>query len=188
MDVQEKLNQFSRVVFQEAENHRNKTLESIDYEYSKAVNSFEYSTTQKFKRRLEEETNKAKRTVQRDIVEAQSELKRELINKRTEQIEYIFENVRKKIAAYTGSDEYVNNIINTIKENNKMGSDTIVYIVNNDIHLKESIERETGVTVQISKVDFIGGIKMTISDKQLADFSIISNFDYEKSKFNKIRI
>ena len=188
MDLEEKLKQFADLVFSEVENEKKDILSKVENEYNNSIIEFEASTSQKYSKRLKEETEKAKRLMQKDIVEAQAKLKRELINKRTEQIDAIFENVNKKLDEYYKTPEYVNGIIETINNNNKMGPETVVYLVERDMAHKQIIEKETGVTVKLSAENFTGGLKMTLSDKQIADYSIKSRFEEEKEKFNKIRI
>ena len=188
MELEEKLKQFADLVFDEVESEKEDILSKVESEYKDSITEFEISTSQKYSKRLKNETEKASRLMQKEIIEAQADLKHELIKKRTEQIEIIFENVNKKLHEFYESPEYIRGMIGLINSNIRMGSETIVYLVKRDMAYKQIIEKETGVTVKLSAEDFAGGLKMTLSDTQTADYSIKSRFEEEKEKFNKIRI
>lgn len=188
MLIEEKLEQFSQYVFNEAKKHRTDILENITSDYNKSVKEYEEKTVVKYDTRFYDEINRIKRVAQKEVVEAQSDQKRDLIAKRTKMVNYVFDNVSKKLLDYFGTPDYLDGLMTLIKNNNIMGSDTIVYLVSRDMIHKEFIEKETSVKVLESPEDFFGGLKITLSDKRVANFTIKAKYDEEKLKFNKIRI
>lgn len=188
MVLEEKLEQFSKYVFNEAKKHRTEILENIEKDYNTAVEDYEKKTITKYDTRFYNEINKIKRNAQKDLVESQSDLKKELISRRNEMVTSVFNNVFKKLLDYFSTQAYLDELIKLIKNNNIMGSDAIVYLVSRDMTHKEFIEQETSVKVLQSPEDFFGGLKITLSDKRIADFTIKSKYDEEKLNFNKIRI
>lgn len=188
MNVDEKIKQFSDVVIREAETERDAILSRVAAEYEKSCGDFKKELKQKYDRRFEEERNRAKREAQKKIVVAQSDLKRQLIAKRTDQIESIMKNVLEKISKYIESDKYINILIKQINENKAQDFNSVVYLVERDMKHKERIEDETGVLVMQSGEDFIGGMKITVSENRIIDCSFKTKLDEEKENFNKIRI
>lgn len=74
-----------------------------------------------------------------------------------------------------------------IKEaQNIADSDEIqIYLSKIDENLKESIEAETGISIQLSEEPFMGGMRAVIPAKNiLIDQTFLTMFESEKEEFN----
>lgn len=117
---------------------------------------------------------------------AQLELKRELGKTQNELKKELFQEVEEMIQEYMKTEEYKSLLVTYIEKAVKYagGSAVILYINPSDADKKQYLEEHTGMTLTISKEDFIGGVRAVIQDKNiLIDHAFKGAIEREYNKF-----
>lgn len=187
MTTEEKLQHFYDVSMESAKEEAQKALE----EYRKALDDmFEEHKEEKersAKQRLKLETENAKREINKALSAEQLHIKRKLSKKQQELREKIFVDLQAKLEIFRKSSDYPQWLEKKIKEAQKIaGTDEIqIYLSKIDENLKESIEAETGLSIQLSDEPFMGGMRAVIPAKNiLIDQTFLTMFESEKEEFN----
>lgn len=187
MTTEEKLQHFYDVSMESAREEAQKALE----EYRRALDDmFEEHKKEKEKSaelRLKLETENAKREINKALSAEQLHIKRKLSKKQQELREKIFIDLQAKLEIFRKSSDYPQWLEEKIKEaQNIADSDEIqIYLSKIDENLKESIEAETGISIQLSEEPFMGGMRAVIPAKNiLIDQTFLTMFESEKEEFN----
>ena len=187
MTTEEKLQHFYDVSMESAREEAQKALE----EYRRALDDmFEEHKKEKEKSaelRLKLETENAKREINKALSAEQLHIKRKLSKKQQELREKIFIDLQAKLEIFRKSSDYPQWLKENIKEaQNIADSDEIqIYLSKIDENLKESIEAETGISIQLSEEPFMGGMRAVIPAKNiLIDQTFLTMFESEKEEFN----
>lgn len=187
MTTEEKLQHFYDVSMESAREEAQKALE----EYRRALDDmFEEHKKEKEKSvelRLKLETENAKREINKALSAEQLHIKRKLSKKQQELREKIFIDLQAKLEIFRKSSDYPQWLEKKIKEaQNIADSDEIqIYLSKIDENLKESIEAETGISIQLSEEPFMGGMRAVIPAKNiLIDQTFLTMFESEKEEFN----
>lgn len=187
MTTEEKLQHFYDVSMESAREEAQKALE----EYRRALDDmFEEHKKEKEKSaelRLKLETENAKREINKALSAEQLHIKRKLSKKQQELREKIFIDLQAKLEIFRKSSDYPKWLEEKIKEaQNIADSDEIqIYLSKIDENLKESIEAETGISIQLSEEPFMGGMRAAIPAKNiLIDQTFLTMFESEKEEFN----
>lgn len=187
MTTEEKLQHFYDVSMESAREEAQKALE----EYRRALDDmFEEHKKEKEKSaelRLKLETENAKREINKALSAEQLHIKRKLSKKQQELREKIFIDLQAKLEIFRKSSDYPKWLEEKIKEaQNIADSDEIqIYLSKIDKNLKESIEAETGISIQLSEEPFMGGMRAVIPAKNiLIDQTFLTMFESEKEEFN----
>ena len=187
MTTEEKLQHFYDVSMESAREEAQKALE----EYRRALDDmFEEHKKEKEKSvelRLKLETENAKRAINKALSAEQLHIKRKLSKKQQELREKIFIDLQAKLEIFRKSSDYPQWLEEKIKEaQNIADSDEIqIYLSKIDENLKESIEAETGISIQLSEEPFMGGMRAVIPAKNiLIDQTFLTMFESEKEEFN----
>lgn len=187
MTTEEKLQHFYDVSMESAREEAQKALE----EYRRALDDmFEEHKKEKEKSaelRLKLETENAKREINKALSAEQLHIKRKLSKKQQELREKIFIDLQAKLEIFRKSSDYPQWLEEKIKEaQNIADSDEIqIYLSKIDENLKESIEAETGISIQLSEELFMGGMRAVIPAKNiLIDQTFLTMFESEKEEFN----
>ena len=187
MTTEEKLQHFYDVSMESAREEAQKALE----EYRRALDDmFEEHKKEKEKSaelRLKLETENAKREINKALSAEQLHIKRKLSKKQQELREKIFIDLQAKLEIFRKSSDYPKWLEEKIKEaQNIADSDEIqIYLSKIDENLKESIEAETGISIQLSEEPFMGGMRAVIPAKNiLIDQTFLTMFENEKEEFN----
>ena len=187
MTTEEKLQHFYDVSMESAREEAQKALE----EYRRALDDmFEEHKKEKEKSaelRLKLETENAKREINKALSAEQLHIKRKLSKKQQELREKIFIDLQAKLEIFRKSSDYPKWLEEKIKEaQNIADSDEIqIYLSKIDENLKESIEAETGISIQLSEEPFKGGMRAVIpATNILIDQTFLTMFESEKEEFN----
>ena len=122
--------------------------------------------------RVRAESVTAKQQLNMAMSKAQLELKREMGKTQTELKTELFEEVQLKLLAFMRTEEY------------KEGMAMTIYINPSDADKKTYLEERTGMTLTISKVDFIGGVRAVVPEKNvLVDYAFKGALENEYQKF-----
>lgn len=187
MTTEEKLQHFYDVSMESAKEEAQKALE----EYRKTLDDmFEEHKKEKEKNaklRLKLETENAKREINKALSAEQLHIKRKLSKKQQELREKIFIDLQAKLEIFRKSSDYPQWLEEKIKgAQNIAGTDEIqIYLAKVDEELKEKIEAETGLSIQLSEEPFMGGMRAVIPAKNiLIDQTFLTMFESEKEEFN----
>lgn len=132
------------------------------------------------------ETNNGKQQINKAMAKSQTDLKREQGNCQTKLKNKLFDRVRVLLGEFMNTPEYKEVLVKYILQAKQFaGTERMtVYINPSDEALKEMLEAKTGVTLTISKEDFMGGARAVIHDRNiLIDHSFLAALDTEYDKF-----
>ena len=117
---------------------------------------------------------------------AQIELKREYGKRQKELKKKLFEEVEQKLQEYMKTDEYPRLLIAYIEKAARFadGASMTIYINPTDEDKKKYLEEHTGMTLTVSKEDFVGGVRAVIHEKNvLIDHAFKGAIESEYRKF-----
>lgn len=136
--------------------------------------------------RIKAETTHAKQQLNMAMSKAQLELKKELSQTQMELKKQLFEEVQDLVQEYMKTDEYRKLLVTYIQNAAKFadGQSMTIYINPSDIDKKDWLKEHTGMTLTISKEDFIGGVRCVIHERNiLIDHAFKGAIDNEYHKF-----
>ena len=136
--------------------------------------------------RRQAESVTAKQQLNMAMSKAQLELKREMGKIQTELKTELFEEVQLKLLAFMRTEEYKEVLIRYIEKAAQFASGMAmtIYINPSDADKKTYLEERTGMTLTISKVDFIGGVRAVVPEKNvLVDYAFKGALENEYQKF-----
>lgn len=136
--------------------------------------------------RLKAEVTTGRQELNLAATKAQMELKRELGKTQAELKKVLFEEVERLLREYMETEEYTELLVTYIKKAVKFadGAATTLYINPSDADKKEYLEERTGMTLTVSKEDFIGGVRAVIREKNiLIDHAFKGAIEREYNKF-----
>ena len=113
-------------------------------------------------------------------------IKKDLTKKQSEIKVKVFDIVRKKIADYRTTPEYIANIKHQIQSvlDEYGDSELTVYIDSNDSALLDELKSDFNCNIQVYDKDFLGGTRIIIPDKNiLIDYSFKTKLMEEQEKF-----
>lgn len=136
--------------------------------------------------RLKAEVTTGRQQLNLATTKAQLELKRELGKTQNELKKVLFEEVETLIREYMKTEEYTELLVAYINKAVKFaaGAATTLYINPTDADKKAYLEERTGMTLTISREDFIGGVRAVIREKNiLIDHAFKGAIEREYNKF-----
>lgn len=160
------------------EQHRNALLHVHEQHRAEAVRQSETrirAEKTNMKQQISMASSKAALEIKRDVSKMQNRLKNEL-----------FEEVEEKLAEYMRTQEYQRLLITYIEKAARFagGEEMTIYINSSDIDKKEYLEEHTGMTLTVSKEDFIGGVRAVIPGRNiLVDNAFKGGLEREYQKF-----
>ena len=117
---------------------------------------------------------------------AQIELKRELSTTQKELKNRLFDEVEQLMKEYMITEDYKRLLISYIGKAAAFAGATpmTIYINPTDADKKDFLEEHTGLTLTLSKEDFVGGIRAVVHEKNiLIDYSFQSSLTAQREKF-----
>lgn len=187
MTTEEKLQHFYDVSMESAREEARKALEEYKQTLDKMFEEHKEEKEKSAELRLKLETENAKREINKALSAEQLHIKRKLSKKQQELREKIFIDLQAKLEIFRVSSDYPQWLEKKIKEAQDVaGADEIqIYLAKADEELKEKIEAETGLSIQISEEPFMGGMRAVIPAKNiLIDQTFLTMFESEKEEFN----
>ena len=136
--------------------------------------------------RIKAEVTTGRQELNLAATKAQLELKRELGKTQNELKKVLFEEVEQLIHEYMKTEEYTELLVSYIEKAVKFAGDaaTTLYINPTDADKKEYLEGRTGMTLTVSREDFIGGVRAVIREKNiLIDHAFKGAIEREYNKF-----
>lgn len=156
------------------------SLKKIEEEHKAEIQRKAHNTLQIESDHLVREKNKQLSTMALDI-------RRNITEKIDELKEDLFDDVEKKLADFMKTPDYTALLTKQIKEamNFAKGNQITIYINPSDKKKKEALEKTTGAVLTISTIDFMGGIRAVIHDKNiLIDHSFQNSLTEQKEIFS----
>lgn len=158
--------------------HR-KALENINEQHrAEAVRQFET--------RIKAEQTSAKQQLSMASSKAQLDLKRELGKTQKKFKKKLFQEVSERLDEYMQTEDYKKLLVDYIEKAAKFanGEAMTIYINPSDEDKKKYLEEHTGMTLTVSKEDFIGGLRVVIHKRNiLIDYAFKGAVDREYHKF-----
>lgn len=186
MTLDEKLEQFYNVTIESATVRNIEIVEEYEKSLEKVLEEHKKDTKQKADENYRLEAENLLREKNRLLSAEAINVKRKLNDKVLELIDNLFEDVMDKLQTFMKTKEYETLLISQIKHAKEFSreDDIKVYINPSDQHLKEALEKATGVPLTISQYDFIGGSRAVITEKNiLIDNSFTSKIEEAKESF-----
>ena len=189
MTIDEKLSHFYDITVEEAHAKAAAILEEHKEALEKMTAERKALSEENAQAQIKAETANARREVNKALSAEQLTIKRDWTKKQNELKEKLFSEVKELLDSFTKTPEYETYLTGKIKEALAFAEDDeiSVYLSPEDSALAEKLQQTTGVTIQIAKDSFLGGIRATIPQKNiLIDHSFAGNFEaaYKEFKFD----
>ena len=170
-----KLINFRRLVFEDAEKQRDDTMNLVEEEKKRRIKDIKDEVKEKYERRYAREVAKLKSGINEEISEKRNGQKRELLSAREELKNSVFVSVEEKLADYIKTEKYKEYIKTQIeKALSLLNCDDAVIIINENDEALKSLGYNTKTTDEDFKggcivVDRAGGhrIDLTMKSKLL---------------------
>ena len=136
--------------------------------------------------RIKAETNNVKQQYNMAASKAQLELKRELGKTQRRLKKQLCREVEERLQEYMKTEEYKQLLVEYIEKAAAFaqGAAMTIYINPTDEDKKEYLEEHTGMTLTVSKEDFIGGVRAVIHERNiLVDHAFKGAIEQEYQKF-----
>ena len=189
MTIDEKLSHFYDITVEDARTKAAAILEEHKEALEKMTAERKALSEENAQAQIKAETANARREVNKALSAEQLTIKRDWTKKQNELKEKLFSEVKELLDSFTKTPEYETYLTGKIKEALDFAEDDeiSVYLSPEDSALAEKLQQTTGVTIQIAKDSFLGGIRATIPQKNiLIDHSFAGNFEakYKEFKFD----
>ena len=189
MTIDEKLSHFYDITVEDARTKAAAILEEHKEALEKMTAERKALSEENAQAQIKAETANARREVNKALSAEQLTIKRDWTKKQNELKEKLFSEVKELLDSFTKTPEYETYLTGKIKEALDFAEDDeiSVYLSPEDSALAEKLQQTTGVTIQIAKDSFLGGIRATIPQKNiLIDHSFAGNFEaaYNEFKFD----
>ena len=189
MTIDEKLSHFYDITVEDARTKAAAILEEHKEALEKMTAERKALSEENAQAQIKAETANARREVNKALSAEQLTIKRDWTKKQNELKEKLFSEVKELLDSFTKTPEYETYLTGKIKKALAFaeGDEISVYLSPEDSALAEKLQQTTGVTIQIAKDSFLGGIRATIPQKNiLIDHSFAGNFEaaYKEFKFD----
>lgn len=187
MEIKEKLELFHEAVLQTAGAKSGALLEEYKKNYEESLKEYESRKQKEQSAREKMAEEKIRKEMNRNVSREALIQKRQYHEQAELKKEYLFAKVEKMLAEYRETEEYKEKLKRQIQKAKAFAKEEAVTIYLNvsDKHWKEQLEQETGCTLTISEIDFMGGIRAVIRTKNiLIDESFSARFAEEKENYS----
>ena len=183
---EEKITHIRTAAMEEARAEANAIIKQHEDALRSVFEQHQIEARRQSETRVRAESVTAKQQLNMAMSKAQLELKREMGKTQTELKTELFEEVQLKLLAFMRTEEYKDVLIRYIEKAAKFASGMAmtIYINPSDADKKTYLEERTGMTLTISKVDFIGGVRAVVPEKNvLVDYAFKGALENEYQKF-----
>lgn len=186
----EKLNLFTSLVLEDAEDKRDRLLEKVEKEYAARIDEKETEILQGAYEDIQQGIRDIRQNANERVLHSELEAKKKLIMRREEIIGEIMTAAVAKLSEFKKSEDYEKWLLEKVKKAAFEVGDgaKTVYISSDDIRFKDKIESifDESVTVEAGESDFFGGVKLLNTDRRVAvDYSFKEMLAEQKQKFLK---
>ena len=190
MNVKEKLEGFSRIAIQEAEEKRIKMLNEMNAEFKRACDEITLRERKKADALLDEERVKAEQAKNKEIIQASTEAKRSLIELRSQLTDDLFHIVLAKLADYIETDNYTSGLVKDVKDLAiKYGGKITVYLCRRDMIFSGQLMEIPHVKVMEAPDEMAGGYRAVLENQKIViDQSYQEKMAEARANFTGFRI
>lgn len=181
MNVNKKLDSFSRKVMDEATGKNLRLMEELDTELQERLAQIKSQTAQKAEGELREAARKAAADRTQYSAETSLEARKTLLARRNAMMDELFDGVRRRLEVFTQSGEYLDYLIRKIER--LPGGDNKVWLGTEDAARARTVAEATGMEVEVSREEFIGGF-IAVKGRRIIDRSFRSRLEREREEFN----
>ena len=186
MTIDEKLQHFYEVSLEEAREDAAQAIQEHKKLLSEKLEEHRQLSRQNAEAEVKAETEHVRREVNKALSAEQITLKRDWSKKQEELKEALFGEVSTKIRDFMSTSEYETYLCRKIKEAQDFAENDEIHIFlsSTDRERLNALIQKTGISLQVSKEDFIGGIRAEIPHKNiLIDNSFAANLDAMRKEF-----
>lgn len=186
MTLDEKLENFYKSAIDSATSQSIEIVKEYQDTLKRIYEERKEEATKKAQNRYRTESDLMLREKNKRLSQETLNIKRRVLDKIAELTDSIFNVVATELMAFIQTSEYMDLLCKQIISAKEFArNDSIkIYINATDEYLKASLEERTGVTLDISDRDFIGGIRAVIPARSvLIDHSFLTKMDEEKKSF-----
>ena len=186
MTIDEKLQHFYEVSLEEAREDAAQAIQEHKRLLSEKFEEHRQLSRQNAEAEVKAETEHVRREVNKALSAEQITLKRDWSKKQEELKEALFGEVSTKIRDFMSTSEYETYLCRKIKEAQDFAENDEIHIFlsSTDKDRLDALTQKTGISLQVSEEDFIGGIRAEIPHKNiLIDNSFAANLDAMRKEF-----
>lgn len=186
MTLQEKTAHLRNAAMTEARAQGNAIIEQHRSALESVFEQHRQESERQAQTRIKAESTHVKQQLNMAMSKAQLELKRELSKTQSELKKELFQEVDELIKEYMKTEEYRTLLVKYIEKAVAYaeGAAMTIYINPTDADKKTYLEEHTGMTLTISKEDFVGGVRAVIHEKNiLIDHAFKGATEREYKKF-----
>ena len=186
MTIDEKLQHFYEVSLEEAREDAAQAIQEHKKLLSEKLEEHRQLSRQNAEAEVKAETEHVRREVNKALSAEQITLKRDWSKKQEELKEALFGEVSTKIRDFMSTSEYETYLCRKIKEAQDFAENDEIHIFlsRTDRERLDALIQKTGISLQVSEEDFIGGIRAEIPHKNiLIDNSFAANLDAMRKEF-----
>ena len=186
MTIDEKLQHFYEVSLEEAREDAAQAIQEHKKLLSEKLEEHRQLSRQNAEAEVKAETEHVRREVNKALSAEQITLKRDWSKKQEELKEALFGEVSTKIRDFMSTSEYETYLCRKIKEAQDFAENDEIHIFlsSTDKDRLDALTQNTGISLQVSGEDFIGGIRAEIPHKNiLIDNSFAANLDAMRKEF-----
>lgn len=186
MTIDEKLQHFYEVSLEEAREDAAQAIQEHKKLLSEKLEEHRQLSRQNAEAEVKAETEHVRREVNKALSAEQITLKRDWSKKQEELKEALFGEVSTKIRDFMSTSEYETYLCRKIKEAQDFAENDEIHIFlsSTDRERLDVLIQKTGISLQVSEEDFIGGIRAEIPHKNiLIDNSFAANLDAMRKEF-----
>jgi vacuolar-type H+-ATPase subunit E/Vma4 len=186
LTIEDKIAHIQSVVMEEARGQGNAIIGQQKEALEEIFETHKEEALRQSKIQIKAETTAGKRKLTVAASKRQITIRREQTKVLHSLKEQLFDEVRELLIEYKKTEDYNKYLTDKIQKAVHFadGQTIILYIDPSDVDKKEFLEEYTGMTISISKEDFLGGIRAVLPEKNiLMDYSFSSAMEKEYDEF-----
>lgn len=186
MTLEEKLSYMQASVMEDARAGTNRIVDTYRDGLEKLFNEHKSEALLSSQTQIKSETVKARQQLNQDLAKAHLDLKREESRLTQTLKNNIFKEVKALVTEYMKTPAYETYLIDCILGALKIAGDSekTIFLNPSDAHLKATLEEKTRTVLMINDVDFVGGIRTMIPERNiLVDDSFETKLWHEYNEF-----
>lgn len=186
MTIEEKLQHFQSLCFQDARERSEKMLNDYTISLKKILEEHKVDARRQADMQVEAETEKIERDINKQLSIEQINIKRIYSRKQDDLKSMLFNELRNKLALFMETPDYLNLLEAQVKKALKFagGAPMTIYLDPSDSDKLNRIALHTGAELKVSGHTFLGGIQAEIPSKNiLIDNSFQTKLEEAESNF-----
>lgn len=187
MALEDKIKHLRTKAMEEARGEANAIVKQHEEALRQLADQHEQEAKRQMETRIKAEQVSAKQQLNMAMSKAQLELKREISKVQYDLKRELFQEVEEKLQAYMETPKYQALLVAYIEKAARFadGKEMTIYINPSDEKWKSYLEEHTGMSLTISKEDFIGGVRAVIHERNiLVDYAFKGALENEFRKFS----